>query len=89
MKVELQRWFDVLSANPVLIRDEEIMLFVESDFGVCLLVIFIYYVTSIRPFMTMVRLLLASEERQRSNLPLLPTTASSLLMRVPSSNHSI
>ena len=34
MKVELQRWFDVLSANPVLIRDEEIMLLVESDFGV-------------------------------------------------------
>jgi PX domain len=36
MKGELQRWFDVLSANSVLIRDEEIMLFVESDFGVCL-----------------------------------------------------
>lgn len=34
MKAELQRWFDALSANPVLIRDEEIMLFVESDFGV-------------------------------------------------------
>jgi hypothetical protein len=34
MKVELQRWFDVISSNPVLIRDEEIMLFVESDFGV-------------------------------------------------------
>lgn len=37
LKAELQRWFDVLSANPVLIRDEEIMLFVESDFGVCFL----------------------------------------------------
>ena len=36
MKVELQRWFDVLSANPILIRDEEIMLLVESDFGVFL-----------------------------------------------------
>jgi hypothetical protein len=34
MKLELQRWFDVISSNPVLIRDEEIMLFVESDFGV-------------------------------------------------------
>lgn len=34
MKVELQRWFDIVSANPVLIRDEEMMLFVESDFGV-------------------------------------------------------
>jgi hypothetical protein len=34
MKAELQRWFDILSSNPVLIRDEEIMLFVESDFGV-------------------------------------------------------
>jgi hypothetical protein len=34
MKAELQRWFDVLSVNPVLIRDEEIMLLVESDFGV-------------------------------------------------------
>jgi len=36
MKTELQRWFDVISKNQVLIRDEEIMLFVESDFGVCL-----------------------------------------------------
>lgn len=36
MKAELQRWFDILSSNPVLIRDEEIMLFVESDFGVSL-----------------------------------------------------
>jgi hypothetical protein len=34
MKTELQKWFDVLSANPILIRDEEIVLFVESDFGV-------------------------------------------------------
>jgi hypothetical protein len=34
MKAELQRWFDALSVNPVLIRDEEIMLLVESDFGV-------------------------------------------------------
>jgi len=34
MKQELQRWFDVISSNPILIRDEEIMLFVESDFGV-------------------------------------------------------
>jgi len=34
MKQELQRWFDVISGNPILIRDEEIMLFVESDFGV-------------------------------------------------------
>ena len=34
MMLELQRWFDVVSSNPVLIRDEEIMLFVESDFGV-------------------------------------------------------
>jgi hypothetical protein len=36
MKRELQRWFDIISINPILIRDEEIMLFVESDFGVCL-----------------------------------------------------
>jgi hypothetical protein len=36
MKGELQRWFDILSTNSVLIRDEEIMLFVESDFGVYL-----------------------------------------------------
>jgi len=34
MKKELQRWFDIVSINPILIRDEEIMLFVESDFGV-------------------------------------------------------
>jgi hypothetical protein len=34
MKTELQKWFDVISSNPVLIRDEEIMLLVESDFGV-------------------------------------------------------
>ena len=33
MKADLQRWFNVVSSNPVLIRDEEIMLFVESDFG--------------------------------------------------------
>jgi hypothetical protein len=34
MRLELQRWFDVINSNPILIRDEEIMLFVESDFGV-------------------------------------------------------
>ena len=34
MKLDLQRWFDSISSNPILIRDEEIMLFVESDFGV-------------------------------------------------------
>jgi len=33
-KRELQRWFDIISTNPILIRDEEVMLFVESDFGV-------------------------------------------------------
>lgn len=34
MKAELQKWFDIISSNPVIIRDDEIMLFVESDFGV-------------------------------------------------------
>jgi hypothetical protein len=34
MRRELQRWFDIISINPILIRDEEIMIFVESDFGV-------------------------------------------------------
>ena len=34
MKREIQRWFDIISSNPILIRDEEILLFVESDFGV-------------------------------------------------------
>lgn len=29
----MQRWFNVVCANDVLIRDEEMMFFVESDFG--------------------------------------------------------
>jgi len=67
MKVELQRWFDVVSSNPVLIRDEEIMLFVESDFGVCLL-FFLFLTSSIHQFMITVALLAVSDEKSRSNL---------------------
>jgi PX domain len=36
MKNDIQKWLDVISSNPVLMRDEEIMLFVQSDFGVYL-----------------------------------------------------
>ena len=85
MKVELQRWFDVLSANPVLIRDEEIMLLVESDFGVCFLCDYLcLHATSIPPSMITGRRPPVSEGRQKSNLLLLPTIASSLPRRVPS-----
>ncbi|KAH7125466.1 retromer complex subunit Vps17 [Dendryphion nanum] len=33
VKASLQRWLNVVCANDILIRDEEVMFFVESDFG--------------------------------------------------------
>ena len=33
VKNNMQRWLSVVCANPILIRDEETKLFVESDFG--------------------------------------------------------
>lgn len=33
LMVEWQEWFDRVCANPILIRDEEFVFFVESDFG--------------------------------------------------------
>ena len=33
MKERFQRWFDKICRNPILIRDEEVVLLVESDFG--------------------------------------------------------
>jgi hypothetical protein len=33
VKNNMQRWFHVICANDILIRDEETQLFVESDFG--------------------------------------------------------
>ena len=37
IKNDIQKWLDVIGNNPILMRDEEIMLFVQSDFGVLLL----------------------------------------------------
>lgn len=33
VKASLQRWLNVVCSNPVLMRDDEMVLFVESDFG--------------------------------------------------------
>lgn len=33
VKASLQRWFNYVCSNEVLIRDDEMVLFVESDFG--------------------------------------------------------
>lgn len=37
VRIALQRWFTRVSEDPVLMRDEELRNFIESDFGVSLL----------------------------------------------------
>ncbi len=36
VRISLQRWFTRICEDPVLLKDDELRSFVESDFGVCL-----------------------------------------------------